>query len=141
MSLPTPSQSVSHKWFHQCVNHKKKLSFKLPLPTFSSFRFFRHLFDSGSIRYFIYGWPLKTYWWLRQLNYSSCWGNQGSSNWRFTLQGHSMKFLFVSNNLHVFQVGLDSPHHLSLIEGFFYIRFLYVWYLVDKCQIESEQIY
>ena len=52
-----------------------------------------------------------------------------------------MKFLFVSNNLHVFQVGLDSPHHLSLIEGFFYIRFLYVWYLVDKGQIKSEQIY
>ena len=23
MSLPTPSQSVSHKRFHQCLNHKK----------------------------------------------------------------------------------------------------------------------
>ena len=28
MSLPTPSQSVSHKRFHQCVNHKKKLSLR-----------------------------------------------------------------------------------------------------------------
>ena len=40
MSLPTPSQSVSHKWFHQCVNHKKKLSLRHPLPTFGSFPFF-----------------------------------------------------------------------------------------------------
>ena len=41
MSLPTPSQSVSHKWFHQCVNHKKKLSLRHPLPTFGSFSFFQ----------------------------------------------------------------------------------------------------
>ena len=45
MSLPTPSQSVSHKQFHQCVNHKKKLSLRHLLPTFGSF--FRHPFDSG----------------------------------------------------------------------------------------------
>ena len=38
MSLLTPSQSVSHKRFHQCVNHKKKL--RHPLPTFCSFSFF-----------------------------------------------------------------------------------------------------
>ena len=41
MSLPTPSQSVSHKWFHQCVNNKKKLSLRHPLPTFCSFSFFQ----------------------------------------------------------------------------------------------------
>ena len=41
MSLPTPSQSVSHKWFHQCVNHKKKLSLRHPLPTFGCFSFFQ----------------------------------------------------------------------------------------------------
>ena len=41
MSLPTPSQSVSHKRFHQCVNHKKKLSLRHPLPTFGSFSFFQ----------------------------------------------------------------------------------------------------
>ena len=34
MSLRTPSQSVSHKQFHHCVNHKKKLSLRHPLPTF-----------------------------------------------------------------------------------------------------------
>ena len=33
MSLPTPSQSVSHKRFHECVKHKKKLSLRHPLPT------------------------------------------------------------------------------------------------------------
>ena len=41
MSLPTPSQSVSHKRFHQCVNHKKKLSLRHPLPTFGNFSFFQ----------------------------------------------------------------------------------------------------
>ena len=41
MPLPTPSQSVSHKQFHQCVNHKKKLSLRHPLPTFGSFSFFQ----------------------------------------------------------------------------------------------------
>ena len=41
MSLPTPSQSVSHKRFHQCVNHKKKLSLRHPLPTFGSFSLFQ----------------------------------------------------------------------------------------------------
>ena len=41
MSLPTPSQSVSHKQFHQCLNHKKKLSLRHPLPTFGSFSFFQ----------------------------------------------------------------------------------------------------
>ena len=41
MFLPTPSQSVSHKRFHQCVNHKKKLSLRHPLPTFVSFSFFQ----------------------------------------------------------------------------------------------------
>ena len=42
MSLPTPSQSVSHKRFHyQCVNHKKKLSLRHPLQTFGSFSFFQ----------------------------------------------------------------------------------------------------
>ena len=39
MSLPTPSQSVSHKWFHQCVNSKKKINLRHPLPTFGSFSF------------------------------------------------------------------------------------------------------
>ena len=39
--LLTPSQSVSHKRFHQCVNHKKKLSLRHPLPTFGSFSFFK----------------------------------------------------------------------------------------------------
>ena len=41
LSFPTPSQSVSHKRFHQCVNHKKKLSLRHPLPTFGSFSFFQ----------------------------------------------------------------------------------------------------
>ena len=41
MSLQTPSQFVSHKWFHQCVNHKKKLSLRHFLPTFGSFSFFQ----------------------------------------------------------------------------------------------------
>ena len=41
MSLPTPSQSVSHKRFHQCVNHKKKLSLRHSLPNFGSFSFFQ----------------------------------------------------------------------------------------------------
>ena len=40
MSLLTPSQSFSHKWFHQCVNHQKKLSLRHPLPTFSFFQAF-----------------------------------------------------------------------------------------------------
>ena len=54
MSLATPSQSVSHKRFHQCVNHKKKLSLRHPLPTFGSFSFFfRHQLDSGLIRYIL----------------------------------------------------------------------------------------
>ena len=34
-----PSQSISHKLFLQCVNHKKKLSLRHPLPTFGSFSF------------------------------------------------------------------------------------------------------
>jgi hypothetical protein len=41
MSLPTPSHSVSHKWFNECVNHKNKLSLRHPLPTFGSFNFFQ----------------------------------------------------------------------------------------------------
>ena len=41
MSLLTPSQSVSQKWFHQCVNHKKKQNLRHPLPTFGSFSFFQ----------------------------------------------------------------------------------------------------
>ena len=41
MSLPTPSQPVSHKWFHQSVNHKKKLSLRHPLPTFGRFSFYQ----------------------------------------------------------------------------------------------------
>ena len=41
MSLLAPSQSVSHKRFHQCVNHKKKLSLRHPLPTVGSFSFFQ----------------------------------------------------------------------------------------------------
>ena len=41
MSLPTPSQSVSHKRLLQCVNHKKKLSLRHPLPTSGSFSFFQ----------------------------------------------------------------------------------------------------
>ena len=41
MSLPTLSQSVSHKGFHQYLNHKKKLSLRHPLPTFGSFSFFQ----------------------------------------------------------------------------------------------------
>ena len=53
MHLPTPSQSVSLKWFHQCVNLKKKLSFRHPLPTFDSFSFFRHPFDSRLMRYIL----------------------------------------------------------------------------------------
>ena len=52
ISLSTPSQSVSQKRFHQCVNNKKKLSLRYPLPTFGSFSFSRHPSDSGSIRYF-----------------------------------------------------------------------------------------
>ena len=41
MFLPTPSQSVSHKQFHQCVNHKKKLSLRHPLPNYGNFSFFQ----------------------------------------------------------------------------------------------------
>ena len=41
MSLPTPSQSVSHKRFHQFVNPNKKLSLRHPLPTFGTFSFFQ----------------------------------------------------------------------------------------------------
>ena len=41
MSLLTTSQSFSHKWFHQCIIHKKKLSLRHPLPTFGSFSFFQ----------------------------------------------------------------------------------------------------
>ena len=41
MSSPTPSQSVSHKRFHQCVNHEKNLSLRYPLLTFGSFSFFQ----------------------------------------------------------------------------------------------------
>ena len=41
MSLLTLSQSVSQKQFRQCVNHKKKPSFRHPLPTFGSFTFFQ----------------------------------------------------------------------------------------------------
>ena len=42
MSLPASSQFVSHKQFHQHVNHKKKLSLRQPLPTsFGSFSFFQ----------------------------------------------------------------------------------------------------
>jgi hypothetical protein len=41
MSLTTPSQSVSHKQFHQCMNHKKKLCLRHPLPTFGSFSYFQ----------------------------------------------------------------------------------------------------
>ena len=41
MSLLTPSQSVSHKRFHQWVNHKKKISLRHPLPSFGSFSFFQ----------------------------------------------------------------------------------------------------
>ena len=41
MPLPTPSQSVSHKWFHQCVNYKEKISLRHPLPTFVTFSFFQ----------------------------------------------------------------------------------------------------
>ena len=41
MFLPIPSQFVSHKGFHQCVNHKKKLTLRHPSPTFGSFSFFQ----------------------------------------------------------------------------------------------------
>ena len=41
MSLLTPSQSVSHKPFHQCLNHKKKLGLRHPLPAFGKFSFFQ----------------------------------------------------------------------------------------------------
>ena len=41
MTLLTPSQCVSHKWFHQCVNLKKKPSLRHPIPTFGSFDFFQ----------------------------------------------------------------------------------------------------
>ena len=34
MSLPTPSQSVSHKWLHHCVNYKKKSSLRYHLQIF-----------------------------------------------------------------------------------------------------------
>ena len=47
MSLLTPSQSVSHKWFHQCVNHKQKLSLRHPLPTFGSFSYFQTSLSLG----------------------------------------------------------------------------------------------
>ena len=40
MSLLTPSQSVSHKQFHQCVKHKNRLSWSL-LPTSGIFSFFQ----------------------------------------------------------------------------------------------------
>ena len=39
MTLPTPRQSVSHKRFHQRMNHKKCL--RHPLPSFGSFSFFQ----------------------------------------------------------------------------------------------------
>ena len=39
--MPTPSQSVSHKWFHQCVNHKKKLCLSYPSSNFGGFSFFK----------------------------------------------------------------------------------------------------
>ena len=41
MSFLTPSQSVSHKRVHQCVNQKKKLSLWHPLSTFGNFSFFQ----------------------------------------------------------------------------------------------------
>ena len=41
MSLPTPSQSVSHKQFHQCENQKNKLSLRYPSPTFGHFSYFQ----------------------------------------------------------------------------------------------------
>ena len=41
MSLPTQTLSFSHKWFYQCVNHKKKLSLFILLPVFDSFSFFK----------------------------------------------------------------------------------------------------
>ena len=41
MSLPTPSTSVSHRRFHQCVNHENKLDLRHPLPSFGSFGFFQ----------------------------------------------------------------------------------------------------
>ena len=41
MSLPTLSQSVSNKGFYECLNHKKKLNLRHPLPIFGSFRFFQ----------------------------------------------------------------------------------------------------
>ena len=40
-ALQTPSQSVPQRWFHQCMNHGKKLSLKHPLPTFGNFSFFQ----------------------------------------------------------------------------------------------------
>ena len=52
MFLLTPSQSVSHKGFHQCVNHKKKLSWGILYQLLVVLAFSRHQFDSGSIRYF-----------------------------------------------------------------------------------------
>ena len=48
MSLPTPSQSVSHKWFHQCVNHKKE-AWGVLYQCLVVLAFSRHPFDSGLI--------------------------------------------------------------------------------------------
>ena len=45
--MSTPSQSVSHKRFHQCVNHEKELSLRHPLPAFDSFSFFQASFWLG----------------------------------------------------------------------------------------------
>ena len=47
MSLPSPSQSVSHKQFHQCLNHKKKLSLRHSSPSFGSFNLFQASFWLG----------------------------------------------------------------------------------------------
>ena len=41
MSLPTPCQSLPHKQFHQCVNHKIQLCLRHPLPNFGTFSFFQ----------------------------------------------------------------------------------------------------
>ena len=55
LSLQTPSQSVSHKRFHPCENHRKA-KFE---PSFANLLLVvlalsRDPFDSGSIRYFKY---------------------------------------------------------------------------------------
>ena len=39
--LPTPSWSVTHKQFYQCVNTKKKLSLGYSLSSFSSYSYFQ----------------------------------------------------------------------------------------------------